>query len=184
MMALKISNHFAAPFFGLIKFELNLRMRIAKYFLMFVFLGLLQTTLIPLLSIKDIYPDLLLVGVIIAGIRHGSTPAILAGCLVGFAQDAAVTQLYGLSALAKSAAGFVAGYFSREKVKYSFQVMLSVVAATALTNSIVYQFVFYFNANLGLGLTFFRYILPHFIYTVIVGVIVNAVWPGGLWGKS
>jgi len=159
-------------------------MRVVKYILMFGFLTLLQTTLIPLLSIQDIYPDLLLIGVIITGIRHGATPAILAGCLVGFVQDAAVTQFYGLSALAKSVAGFVAGYFSREKVKYNFVVTLGVVAATALVNSVLHQFIYYFDADISLGWTIARYIIPHFIYTVIVGIIVNAIWPGGLWGKS
>jgi len=159
-------------------------MRVVKYLLMFGFLVLLQTTLIPLLSIQDVYPDLLLIGVIITGIRHGSTPAIVAGCLAGFAQDAAVTQLYGLSALAKSVAGFVAGYFSREKVKYDFQVTLGVIAATALANSVIYQTIYYFDADINLGWMIIRHIIPHFFYTVVAGVIVNAVWPGGLWGKS
>jgi len=158
--------------------------RFVKYALMFVFLILLQTTLIPLLSIQDIYPDLLLIGVVITGIRHGATPAILAGCVVGFVQDAAVTQLYGLSSLAKSVAGFVAGYFSREKLKYNFQVTLGVVAATALTNTVLYQAIYYFSSNISVGWIILRHIIPHFIYTVIIGMMVNAIWPGGLWGKS
>jgi rod shape-determining protein MreD len=158
--------------------------RFVKYALMFIFLILLQTTLIPLLSIQDIYPDLLLIGVVITGIRHGATPAILAGCVVGFVQDAAVTQLYGLSALAKSLAGFVAGYFSREKLKYNFQITLGVVAATALTNTVLYQFIYYFSSNINVGWIILRYMMPHFIYTVIIGMMVNAIWPGGLWGKT
>ncbi len=158
--------------------------RFVKYALMFIFLILLQTTLIPLLSIQDIYPDLLLIGVVITGIRHGATPAILAGCVVGFVQDAAVTQLYGLSSLAKSVAGFVAGYFSREKLKYNFQVTLAVVAATALTNTVLYQSIYYFSSNINIGWIVLRYIIPHFIYTVIIGMMVNAIWPGGLWGKT
>jgi rod shape-determining protein MreD len=158
--------------------------RFVKYALMFIFLILLQTTLIPLLSIQDIYPDLLLIGVVITGIRHGATPAILAGCVVGFVQDAAVTQLYGLSSLAKSVAGFVAGYFSREKLKYNFQVTLAVVAATALTNTVLYQSLYYFSSNINIGWIILRYMIPHFIYTVIIGMMVNAIWPGGLWGKT
>jgi len=158
--------------------------RFVKYALMFLFLILLQTTLIPLLSIQDIYPDLLLIGVVITGIRHGATPAILAGCVVGFVQDAAVTQLYGLSSLAKSVAGFVAGYFSREKLKYNFQVTLAVVAATALTNTVLNQAIYYFSSNINIGWIILRYIIPHFIYTVIIGMMVNAIWPGGLWGKT
>ncbi|MDZ7363328.1 MAG: rod shape-determining protein MreD [candidate division KSB1 bacterium] len=158
--------------------------RLVKYALMFIFLILLQTTLIPLLSIQDIYPDLLLIGVVITGIRHGATPAILAGCLAGFVQDAAVTQLYGLSSLAKSVAGFVAGYFSREKLKYNFPITLSVVAATALTNTVLYQSIYYFSSNISMGWIILRYIIPHFIYTVIIGMMVNAIWPGGLWGKT
>jgi rod shape-determining protein MreD len=159
-------------------------MRILKYILMFVLLALLQMTLIPLLSIKDLYPDLLLIGVIITGIRHGATPAILAGFLVGLLQDAAVTQLYGLSSLSKSVAGFVAGYFSREKVKYNLQVTLGVVLVTSLVHNIIYQTIYYFDSGIGLLLLVFRYILPISIYTLALAAIVHAVWPGGLWGKT
>jgi rod shape-determining protein MreD len=151
---------------------------------MFGFLLLFQTTLVPLLSIKDIYPDVLLIGVVITGIRHGAAPAIIAGCLAGFVQDAAVTQLYGLSSLAKSTAGFVAGYFSREKVKYNVQVTIGVVLATALTNSVIYQAIYYFDAGISFWWLILRYILPHLLYTAIVAMMVHAAWPGGLWGKS
>jgi rod shape-determining protein MreD len=159
-------------------------MRAVKYLVMFGLFSLLQTTLIPLIAIKDIYPDVLLIGVIIAGIRHGATPAIVAGCLAGFVQDAAMTQLFGLSSLAKSVAGFVAGYFSREKVKYNFQVTMGVVLATALANSIIYQTIYYFDTNVGFWELIFRYTIPHALYTVAVVAIFHAAWPGGLWGKS
>jgi rod shape-determining protein MreD len=159
-------------------------MRIVKYVILFGFLSLFQTTLIPLLSIKDVYPDVMLIGVIIAGIRHGATPAIVAGCLAGFVQDAALTQLYGLSSLAKSAAGFVAGYFSGENVKQSLQMKIGAVLATALTNSIIYQSIYYFDSGINLLWLVFRYIIPHFFYTVAMAMIVHVAWPGGLWGKS
>jgi rod shape-determining protein MreD len=150
---------------------------------MFGLLSLLQTTLIPLLSIKDIYPDILLIGVIITGIRHGATPAIIAGCLVGMVQDAATTQLYGLSSLAKSAAGFAAGYFSHEKEKYNLQVTAGVVLATSLTHGVVYQSIYYFASDIGFLAVIFRYIIPHVLYTLVVALLIHIGWPGGLWGK-
>ena len=158
-------------------------MRIVKYVIMFGLLSLLQTTLIPLLSIKDVYPDILLIGVIITGIRFGATPAIIAGCLVGLVQDAATSQLYGLSSLAKAAAGFAAGYFSREKVKYNLQVTAGVVLATSLTHSAVYQSIYYFDSGVSFWVIIFRYIIPHVLYTLVAAMIIHIGWPGGLWGK-
>jgi len=158
-------------------------MRFIKYLLFFFILILLQTTLLPLMSIAGVVPDIVLIGIVILGIRQGAVAAILAGCLVGFVQDAFVTHLFGLSSLANSCSGFVAGYFSREKVKYNLQVTLGVVLATAVVHDVVYFFIFNLGAGSGFFRMLFRYALPASFYTLVLAFIVHSAWPGGLWGK-
>ena len=158
-------------------------MRAAKFLLLFLCLILVQTTLLPLLSIGGLVPDILLIGIIVLGIRQGAVAAIIAGCLIGFVQDAFVTHLFGLSSLTKSCGGFVAGYFSREKVKYNLQVTLGVVLATAVVHDTLYFFIFTFGTSVGFFRMLFRYALPTSLYTLILAFIVHSVWPGGLWGR-
>lgn len=158
-------------------------MRFAKYLILFSSLILLQTTLLPLISVGGLVPDVVLIGIIILGIRHGAVQAIIAGCLVGFAQDAFVAHLFGLSSLANSCSGFVAGYFSREKVKYNLQVTLSVVLATALVHDVIFFLIYKLGSNLGFFRMLIRYALPTSIYTSVIAFIIHTVWPGGLWGR-
>jgi rod shape-determining protein MreD len=158
-------------------------MRFAKYVVFFFTLILLQTTLLPMLAIGGLQPDAVLIGLVILGIRQGAVPAIIAGCLVGFVQDAFVTHLFGLSSLANSCAGFVAGYFSREKVKYNLQVTLGVVLATAVVHDVLYFLIYKFGGGIGFFRMLFRYALPTSFYTLALAFIIHSAWPGGLWGK-
>lgn len=158
-------------------------MRAAKYLLLFLVLILAQITLLPLISVGDLVPDVLLIGIIVLGIRQGAVVAIIAGCVVGLVQDSFVTHLFGLSSLAKSCSGFVAGYFSREKIKYNLQVTLGVVLATAVVHDTIYFFVYTFGTEIGLFRMLFRYALPTSLYTLVMAFIVHNVWPGGLWGR-
>jgi rod shape-determining protein MreD len=158
-------------------------MRFVKYLLLFLSLLLLQTTLLPLMAIGGVVPDIVLIGVIILGIRQGAVAAILVGCVAGFVEDAFVTRLFGLSSLANAFAGFVAGYFSREKVKYNLQVTLGVVLATALMHDVIYFFIYTLGTSVGFFRMLLRYVAPTSFYTLILAFIVHSVWPAGLWGK-
>lgn len=158
-------------------------MRATKYALLFLVLILAQTTLLPLISVGGVVPDVLLIGIIVLGIRQGAVAAIIAGCLVGFVQDSFVTHLFGLSSLAKSCSGFVAGYFSREKIEYNLQVTLGVVLATAVVHDAIYFFIFTFGTGIGVLRMLFRYALPSSAYTLVIAFIAHTAWPGGLWGK-
>lgn len=158
-------------------------MRFAKYLVLFISLILLQTTLLPLVSVGGLVPDIVLIGIIVLGIRQGAVPAIIAGCIAGFAQDAFVTHLFGLSSLANSCSGFVAGYFSREKVKYNLQVTLGVVLATAVVHDLLYFSIYKLGTNISFFRMFFLYALPTSFYTMVIAFIVHTVWPGGLWGR-
>lgn len=122
---------------------MNLRL---TYGLAALALLLLQTTFVPLIGIRGFTPDLLLLWLLAYGIRRGRLEGTLAGFIIGVLQDLATTQFFGLAALSKSVAGFVAGTFSNENTagqtlgSYRFILMAAMVDAF---HNLVYYFVFY-----------------------------------------
>ncbi|MEK7727021.1 MAG: rod shape-determining protein MreD [candidate division KSB1 bacterium] len=157
--------------------------RILKYLLMFSFLLALQIAVVPLLAFSDVHPDFMLIGVILAAIRHGATPAIFTGFLAGLVQDVAVSELYGLQALAKSVAGFVAGTLVKDKAKVELQVAILVAFITALAHNLLRDTIFYFDAGLNFFYVFLRYVLPNSIYSVVFVAIIQMLWPEALRNK-
>lgn len=157
--------------------------RIFKYLLMFSFLLALQIAVVPLLSFSDVHPDFMLIGVILAGIRHGPTPAILTGFFAGLVQDVAVSELYGLQALAKSVAGFVAGALVKDKAKIELQVALGLALVTALAHNVIRDTVFYLDIGQNFFYVFLRYALPNAIYTVVFVAIIQLLRPEALRNK-
>ena len=67
----------------------------------------LQTTLVPLLAVKQIIPDLLLLYVVFRGIREGRGRAVILGFTAGLLQDMVGTGPVGLFALSKAASAFL-----------------------------------------------------------------------------
>jgi rod shape-determining protein MreD len=109
-----------------------------------VALGLLvlQTTFVPFLSIGGFVPDLFLIWVVYIAVRRGQMEAIITGFLVGLLQDAVTTQFFGLSALTKTIAGFVAGYFfnenSTEQTLGSYRFILILLLSSSVHNFLYY----------------------------------------------
>lgn len=157
--------------------------RIFKYVLMFSVLLALQIAVAPLLAFSDVHPDFMLIGVILAAMRHGAVPAILTGFLAGLMQDIAVSELYGLQALAKSVAGFVAGSLVKEKVKFELQVTIGLAFITAVTHNLIRDTVFYFDTGFNFFYVLLRYVLPNSVYTVVFVAIIQMLWPSALRNK-
>src|SRR5262245_58012601 len=143
---------------------------------MFAFFLGLQIVAAPLLVIDDIQPDFLLLGVIVAAIRHGAIAAIFTGFWTGLLQDAVVSHLFGLEALSKSIAGFVAGYAAKNKAKLDLQVIVGIALLSALINHLIRDTVFYFSEGLNFFYLLARYVIPNALYTVVFVVIIRTVW--------
>jgi rod shape-determining protein MreD len=143
---------------------------------MFSFFLVLQIVAAPLLIIDDIQPDFLLIGVIVAAIRHGAIAAIFTGFWTGLLQDAVVSHLFGLEALSKSIAGFVAGYSAKNKTKFDLQLIIGIALGTALTNHLIRDTIFYFNEGLNFFYLLARFVIPNALYTVVFVVILRTVW--------
>lgn len=147
-----------------------------KYWRSFVaalVLILLQTIFIPFISVEAIVPDLLLIWVVFFGIRFGQVPATLAGFAAGLVQDLLVTQFFGLAAFAKTATGFLAGYFFNENRTgqtlgtYTF---LIAIGATGLFHNLIYFGIFFQGTGELYLQNVFFFSLLSLLYTEVMSV--------------
>lgn len=71
--------------------------------------GVAQATIVPVLRIGDVMPDLPLIVVVLLALRRGPEFGCLAGFAAGLLQDAAAGGLVGAQGLTKAAIGFAIG---------------------------------------------------------------------------
>lgn len=79
-------------------------------FLLMTFGGsLAQSSVVPLLSVGGVTPDLPLILTVLLALRRGPEVGCLAGFVVGMLQDVAGGGLIGVQAVSKALAGFAVG---------------------------------------------------------------------------
>ncbi|MFQ5707553.1 MAG: rod shape-determining protein MreD [bacterium] len=159
-------------------------MSILAYGLLFVLSLLVQLKIVPLFSINETTPDLILIVVIAVAFRKGQLWGALSGCVVGLFWDVLGTEFVGLSALCKAIAGYTAGFFAHEQVERSFGTLVGLLIMTIL----IHDFVYYSIMSIGLSMNwwqmFFRYILFKTTYTFVIALAIHLAWPTGLWGHA
>jgi rod shape-determining protein MreD len=91
-----------------------------------IFLFILQTTIVPVIAIFGVKPDLLLLALFFLAIRTDVIPAVFTGFILGLAQDFYSPEILGQNALSKSIAGYFAGLFNEKVMRLDpfFQLVL------------------------------------------------------------
>lgn len=84
-------------------------------FIIFIPLCALQLTLIPLMSVNFIAPDLIVIYLVYITLKNGQLYGTLFGFIFGFMFDLISGGLLGSSMFAKTLSAFVAGFFYKEK---------------------------------------------------------------------
>lgn len=135
-----------------------------------------HTLLADLVAIGGLTPDLPLVAVVFVALRYGQIPGTLAGFGTGLALDllSAGDGVMGLSALAKTVAGFLAGYFYNETKSqqllggYEFVVL---VGAIALVHNVLYFVILLQGTDITWSMAIVRYGIPSALYTAAAALI-------------
>jgi rod shape-determining protein MreD len=134
---------------------------------------LLQTTFIPFLSVGGFLPDVFLIWVVYVAIRRGQMEATITGFVVGLLQDAVSMQFFGLSALTKTIAGFVTGYFfndnSTEQTLGSYR-FLTILFLSSFVHNIIYYGVFLQGIQDSVFTTMIEFSVFTGLYTVLLGM--------------
>ncbi len=121
---------------------------------LFTLLAALQITVVPLISISGIAPNLLIVLITFYALKNGQSFAILLGFTFGFLFDLISGGVIGVNMFAMTISGFIAGYFYNEnKIEINIATMnlfyINLVVAT------VYSFLYTLIAAAGPELNLF-----------------------------
>lgn len=147
---------------------------IAGFSLLTIFL---QIVFGPWLTICEIKPDFVLILVLFGAILNGRMFGQLFGFGVGLLVDIiGMGSFMGLSALSKTVAGFLAGFFKDRRnrlnrfIFYSFSVLIILIQFT-----IVYLINFK-SIEIGTQYIFLRYIIPETIYTGLIFILLDYIF--------
>ncbi len=144
-----------------------------------LFLILLQTTVIELLSIESVTPDLLVVWIVYVAIKEGQIPATVTGFAIGLVLDLITGEFIGLSALTKTICGFTAGYFfnvnKTPQTLGSYRFLVIVFIASLLHN-IVYFTIYTMGSELAFTEIMLRYGATSTLYTLAFSLLPMLVF--------
>lgn len=150
--------------------------RLPFHVLTSVVLILLHTTLVPFIVIGNAIPDILLIWIVYLAITRGQIAGTLAGFLLGLTVDiiSGNDGMLGLGAIAKTVAGFLAGYFynenKTEQTLGSSGFILAVGLAAAL-HSAIYFLIFLRAGDVGWWQSIVLHGMPSAAYTTALAVI-------------
>lgn len=105
---------------------------------LFILVYILQTTIVPVITIFGVKPDLLMVTLFFLGIRKGGIPAVFTGFLLGLTQDFYSPHLLGQNALAKSIVGYFAGLFDEKMMRLDPFMQMVLLFTMFLLHDVVY----------------------------------------------
>jgi rod shape-determining protein MreD len=134
----------------------------------------LQTTIVSFTSIANIIPDIMMIWIVYIAITKGQIPATMYGFAIGILLDLISGQFLGLSALSKTIAGFLAGYFYNENkmqmnlANYQF---LIIVGIASVVHNLIYFIIFTQGSDVGLFTAIFRFGMFSALYTTSIASI-------------
>lgn len=146
-----------------------------KPILYFIPLLILQLTVIPLISIFGIVPNLIIITAIYYALLGGQIYGMLLGFLFGLFFDLFSGGVLGSSMLSMTIAVFISGYFYNENridTNTSSYFFLIILFISSFANSLVYSFSGNFNPEIKFTSLLFEGALLPAAYTTIFGLSI------------
>lgn len=143
-------------------------------FITFLIVLLFQITVIPLIAIAGVIPDLVLISLVYYSISRNQFYGTVLGAYYGFLIDLITGSLLGSSMLSKTIAGFTAGYFSTETKKdinISTYIFSLIVFICALIDSVIFSFFSAFDIQTNIFKLLFEQALLPSLYTAMVSIL-------------
>lgn len=140
--------------------------------LSFLVLGLiLQQTLIRIITIGSIKPDVILVILVAVSLRYGSVVGLFSGLAIGLIQDVYAIESLGANAMAKCLVGYFTGLLDEKVIKVMPATKVLFLAVAFLAHDAIYALAAGFPAS-AFWDALIRRTIPSGIYTLLVGAMV------------
>ena len=143
-------------------------------FITFFAVLLIQLTVVPLIAIAGVIPDLVLISLVYYSISRDQFYGTVLGGTYGVFLDLITGSLLGSSMLSKTIAGFTAGYFSTEtkkEINITTYIFSLIVFICALIDSIIFSFFSAFDVQTNIFKLLFEQALLPSLYTAMVSVL-------------
>lgn len=143
-------------------------------FITFFAVLLVQLTVVPLIAIAGVIPDLVLISLVYYSISRDQFYGTVLGASYGIFLDLITGSLLGSSMLSKTIAGFTAGYFSTEtkkEINIGTYIFSLIVFICALIDSIIFSFFSAFDVQTNIFKLLFEQALLPSLYTAMVSVL-------------
>ncbi|MGD1007158.1 MAG: rod shape-determining protein MreD [Ignavibacteriaceae bacterium] len=141
---------------------------------------IIQTTVVPFISINGITPDLILIMLVFYTVRNGQVYGTILGFVYGFLFDLITGSLLGSAMLSKTIAGFIAGYFSNEnkrEIYFKTYIFVLIVFLCSVVDLIINSFFSSIDLNTSIVLLLFEQgVLPG-IYTALLSALIILFYP-------
>ena len=133
----------------------------------------LQSTVIPVLSIGGVRPDLVLVVVVSAALAAGKEVGVLCGVFGGVLQDLLSVGPFGYNTLTKMLLGLLVGLYERKVNKGSLLLpLLAVAVSTVGVAVIAAMFLLAYGQERQIAVLFLQ-LIPATAYHILLAAPVN-----------
>lgn len=140
--------------------------------LSFLVLGLiLQQTLVRIISIGSIKPDVILVILVAVSLRYGSVVGLFSGMTIGLIQDVYAIDALGANAMAKCLVGYFTGLLDERIIKIMPATKVLFLAVAFLFHDAIFALAAGFPGS-AFWEALVRRTVPSGIYTLLVGALV------------
>lgn len=153
--------------------------RILFGFLQLIICFLLQSTVMPAISMAGVVPDLLLILVITVAYTRGQISGMLTGLAAGLLTDVCFNDMIGLCALFYLCIGYFAGYSKKIYDERDYTLPLLMILVGEFVYSFAYYIAFFLlRSRTEFGYYFVHLILPRMVYTVLTAVLLYPLFHG------
>lgn len=157
-------------------------MRAQYIFAIILFFPLLviQSTIVPLVAIVGVVPDLILILLVYFTLRMGQLHGTILGFIYGFLLDLITGNIFGSAMISKTLSGFVTGYFYNEN-KLDLYFKSVIFSLIVFLSSTIDSFIFSFFSSVELEKTillrFFEQGMFPGIYTAVISLVLVMFHP-------
>lgn len=159
-------------------FRLNIEA--LKPYLFYIPLLVLQLTVVPIISIEGIAPDLSILLLVLYTLKRGRMWGLVAAAVFGFFYDMVSGNALGATMFSQAVAVFFTGLFYKEQhserfiSNYKFSLILFL---GAVINSVIFTFLANYDTGNSVTAIIFRQGILPALYTSLIGGFVSVFYP-------
>jgi rod shape-determining protein MreD len=132
---------------------------------------ILQQTVVRIVSIGSIQPDLVIVVLVAVSMRYGTIIGLFSGLTIGLIQDVYAIEALGANALSKCLIGYFTGLLDDKVIKVMPATKVLFLALAFIIHDSIYTLAAGFHGHVFWD-SILRKTLPSGIYTLLLGSLV------------